>query len=103
MIAKNNFKTIGTTVVLASTTAISALASGVSTNALDDSTAPLGSNDTLPAPVKPADVQEQDWNWHVQNTDIVQGYPGFSAKYSGPNSLPSGGETRESVSLDLTE
>ena len=44
---------------------------------------------------------EQNWNWHVQNTDIVQGYPGFSAKYSGPNSLPRGGETRESVSLDL--
>ncbi len=44
---------------------------------------------------------EQAWNWHVQNTDIIQGYPGFSAKYSGPNSLPSGGEARESVSLDL--
>ena len=44
---------------------------------------------------------KQNWNWHVQNTDIVQGYPGFSAKYSGPNSLPSGGETRETVSLDL--
>ena len=44
---------------------------------------------------------EQIWNWHVQNTDIVQGYPGFSSKYSGPNSLPSGGETRESVSLDV--
>jgi len=44
---------------------------------------------------------EQDWNWHVQNTVIVQGYPGFHAKYSGPNSLPSGGETRETVSLDL--
>ncbi|HYA79167.1 MAG TPA: carbohydrate porin [Candidatus Nitrosopolaris sp.] len=44
---------------------------------------------------------EQNWNWHVQNTDIVQGYPGFSAKYSGPNSLPNGGETRETVSLDL--
>jgi high affinity Mn2+ porin len=43
----------------------------------------------------------QTWNWHVQNTDIVQGYPGFPAKYSGPNSLPSGGETRETVSLDL--
>jgi high affinity Mn2+ porin len=43
----------------------------------------------------------QTWNWHVQNTDIVQGYPGFSAKYSGPNSLPAGGETRETVSLDL--
>jgi high affinity Mn2+ porin len=45
--------------------------------------------------------REQDWNWHIQNTDIVQGYPGFTAKYSGPNSLPTGGETRETVSLDL--
>jgi high affinity Mn2+ porin len=43
----------------------------------------------------------QDWNWHVQNTDMVQGYPGFSSQYSGPNSLPSGGQTRETVSLDL--
>ena len=33
--------------------------------------------------------------------DIVQGYPGFPAKYSGPNSLPSSGETREAISLDL--
>ncbi len=46
-------------------------------------------------------TEVQNWNWHVQNTDIVQGYPGFSAKYSGANSLPSGGEARESVSLDL--
>ena len=44
---------------------------------------------------------EQDWNFHVQNTDIVQGYPEFPASYSGPNSLPNGGETRETVSLDL--
>jgi len=43
----------------------------------------------------------QTWNWHVQNTDIVQGDPGFPAKYSGANSLPSGGETRETVTLDL--
>jgi high affinity Mn2+ porin len=43
----------------------------------------------------------QNWNWHVQNTDIVQGYTGFPAKYSGPNSLPDGGEIRETVSLDL--
>jgi high affinity Mn2+ porin len=43
----------------------------------------------------------QNWNWHVQNTDIVQGYPGFSAKYSGPNSLQPGGQVRETVSLDL--
>ena len=45
--------------------------------------------------------QAQTWNFHVQNTDIVQGYPAIRSKYSGPNSLPSGGETRESVSLDL--
>lgn len=50
---------------------------------------------------KPAETSDQKWNWHVQNTDIVQGYPGFSSKYSGPNSLPSGGETRETVSFDL--
>jgi high affinity Mn2+ porin len=57
---------------------------------------------SLPAPsiVQPPGG-EQNWNWHIQNTDIVQGYPGFSAKYSGPNSLPTGGETRETVSLDL--
>jgi high affinity Mn2+ porin len=41
------------------------------------------------------------WNWHVQNTDIVQGYPGFSANYSGPNSLRPRGQVRETVSLDL--
>jgi high affinity Mn2+ porin len=46
-------------------------------------------------------TEVQNWNWHAQNTDIVQGYPGFSAKYSGANSLPAGGETRETVSLDL--
>ena len=44
---------------------------------------------------------EQNWNWHVQNTDILQGYPGFSSQYSGPNSLPNGGQARETVSLDL--
>ena len=47
------------------------------------------------------EAAEQKWNFHIQNTDIVQGYPGFSAGYSGPISLPDGGETRESVSLDL--
>jgi len=47
------------------------------------------------------DAQMQTWNWHVQNTDIVQGYPPFAAKYYGPNSLPSGGQARETVSLDL--
>ena len=46
-------------------------------------------------------AQMQSWNWHIQNTDIVQGCPAFAAKYSGPNSLPSGGQTRETVSLDV--
>jgi len=48
-----------------------------------------------------APESKQNWNFHLQNTEIVQGYPGFSAKYSGPNSLPKGGETRETASLDV--
>ena len=43
----------------------------------------------------------QSWNWHIQNTDIVQGDPGFPAKYSGPASLNSQGEIQETVTLDL--
>jgi high affinity Mn2+ porin len=43
----------------------------------------------------------QNWNWHVQNTVIVQGHPAFPAKYSGPNSLDSQGEVRETVSADI--
>ena len=47
------------------------------------------------------EVTEQQWNLHVQNTDIVQGDPGFPAKYSGPNSLNSRGEVQETVTADL--
>lgn len=47
------------------------------------------------------ETQAQNWNIHAQNTDIVQGDPGFPAKYSGPNSLHDGGEVRETVTLDL--
>src|SRR5438045_676197 len=47
------------------------------------------------------DVQEQRYNWHAQNTDIVQYHPGFHALYSGPNSLSSASEVKETVSLDL--
>jgi high affinity Mn2+ porin len=49
----------------------------------------------------PTNAPMQNWNWHMQNTDIVQGDFGFPAKYSGQNSLPNGGETRETVTLDL--
>jgi len=44
---------------------------------------------------------EQSWNWHVQNTDIVQYHPGFPSRYAGPNSLSSANEVKETVSLDL--
>ncbi len=62
---------------------------------------PNGLAQESPVQENPTNAPVQNWNWHVQNTDIVQGYPGFPAKYSGPNSLPGGGETRETVSLDL--
>ncbi|MGO8700238.1 MAG: carbohydrate porin [Limisphaerales bacterium] len=48
-----------------------------------------------------ANADDQKWNWHVQNTDIVQGDPGFRAAYSGPASLNSDGEVQETVTLDL--
>ena len=59
----------------------------------------------FPAVTLAGDVQnnaeQQSWNWHVQNTDIVQYHPGFSAKYSGPNSLSPANELKETISLDL--
>ena len=48
-----------------------------------------------------ANRPNQICNWHVQNTDIEQGDWGFPAKYSGPQSLKSKGEQRETVTLDL--
>jgi hypothetical protein len=57
----------------------------------------------LPAPTAPAasSDQLQTWNWHMQNTITGEGYPSFSAKYSGPNSLPAAAQARETVSLDF--
>ena len=48
-----------------------------------------------------AHAQEERWNWHLQNTDIVQYHPGFPSRYRGPNSLSSANEVKETVSLDL--
>ena len=48
-----------------------------------------------------AEGQPQTWNFHMQTTTTLQGYPSFSASYTGPNSLPTAGEVRETVSLDL--
>src|ERR1035437_3232974 len=50
---------------------------------------------------EPTEVQWQKRNWHMQSTVIGQGYPSFSAKHSGANSLPTAGQARETVSLDF--
>jgi high affinity Mn2+ porin len=67
--------------------------------------ASAGTNDILAPNLDNAPASsesgEQCWNWHVQNTVIVQYHPGFHAPYSGPNSLDSGNEVKETVSLDL--
>lgn len=44
---------------------------------------------------------DQLWNVHGQATAILDGHPGFPAKYSGPNSLRSTGEVQQTLSADL--
>ncbi len=59
-------------------------------------------NPSPPPPIEQtAPAQAQTWNWHAQNTDIVDGHPGFPADYSGANSLGNGSQIQETVSLDL--
>lgn len=43
----------------------------------------------------------QFWNWHVQNTVVVQTHGRFPALYSGENSLDHTSETKQTISLDL--
>ena len=92
MTARRRLKTLGTGAALAAAGANLLRAADSSTNLVAAST-----ND------QSGGVLAQNWNWHVQNTDIVQGYPAFPAKYTNPglNSLPTGGEVRETVSVDL--
>jgi len=59
-----------------------------------------------PAPPESADSAPtnsaaQSWNIHGQGTVVGQGYPAFSAAYSGRNSLRPGGQIKETVSLDI--
>jgi high affinity Mn2+ porin len=96
--AKTRGKTAGATAALACAATALTAADG-STNSV--SSAPVAVTNSTNAIEKSAEVQSQNWNFHVQNTETVQGYPAFPAKYSGPNSLPEGGETRETMSLDL--
>jgi high affinity Mn2+ porin len=92
MKAKRRLKTLGTTTALA-------LAGTNLIRAADPSTNVIAASNGD----QPSESQPQTWNFHVQNTDIVLGYPSFPAKYTNPgfNSLPTGGEVRETVSLDL--
>ena len=66
-----------------------------------ETTAIPATQSTSGATEKGGNGPERIWNFHVQNTNVVQGYPAFPAQYSGPQSLPSVGEARETVSLDL--
>jgi len=67
----------------------------------DPAADPPGPGGTRSVNAAPAPASEKSWNWHVQNTAIVQGDFGFPAKYSGPNSLNRAGEAQETVTLDL--
>ena len=76
------------------------MAGNITTHAQD--IVQIASTNSLPAAVMQTPSQ-QNWNFHAQSTFIVQGYPAFPAQYTHPgfNSLPPGGETRETISLDL--
>ncbi len=46
-------------------------------------------------------AENQNWMFHLQNTEVVQGNPGFPSAYSGAQSLPQDVNVRETVSLDF--
>jgi high affinity Mn2+ porin len=58
---------------------------------------PLSENSNVVAKPLPS----ANWNWHIQSTVVAQGDPAFRSDYSGPNSLHSGGEVKETISIDL--
>ena len=101
MKTRNRTVTIRSLLLLTCTATASAIATGAP--ALPDDGQPPSEATTNSQPIlKTSEPSpEQDWNWHAQNTDILDYHPGFPAKYSGPNSLNSSSEVQESVSLDL--
>lgn len=58
----------------------------------EDSGAVGNGQSTMPA--------STDWNVHGQTTVIAQGYPRFRSPYQGTNSLPGGGQGRETWTVD---
>ncbi len=49
---------------------------------------------------QPVASASTDWNVHGQTTVIAQGYPRFRSPYQGTNSLPGGGQARETWTVD---
>lgn len=47
------------------------------------------------------DFKPQNWSFHVQGTEVVQGQPGFHSPYQGTNSLRPDDNFRQSSSFDL--
>ena len=76
-----------------------AQATGLGANSRDGSSG--ASIESRPSADDLREGEAQPWNWHIQNTDIVQSDPGFPARYSGPASLNRTGNVKETVSLDL--
>ena len=52
-------------------------------------------------PAAPAALDPGKVNFHAQATFVEQGYPSIRSPYEGPNSLPGGGEGRETIDLTL--
>jgi high affinity Mn2+ porin len=80
--------------------AVALLGAGAAAQAQEAPNGLSASTNSPAASAQPA--PQQNWNFHAQSTGIVQGYPGFHSQYpDGPNSLPPGGQARETISLDL--
>jgi high affinity Mn2+ porin len=47
------------------------------------------------------DFKPQNWSFHAQGTEVVQGQPGFHSPYQGTNSLQSDDNFKQSSSFDL--
>ena len=101
MITSRRLKIVALSTAAVWSAATLAVAADASESALPGGSAPDTNRLSNAALNSPAEAQEQTWNWHVQNTDIIQYHPAFPASYSGPNSLGSGNEVAETVSLDL--
>ncbi len=55
----------------------------------------------VPLEKKEEAAESQNWLFHLQGTEILQGQPGFHAPYSGINSLHPGDNFRQTTTADL--